>query len=125
MSEQLKRVGRFSREIWSNQSVAKSAIMLAMILAFHSIFDGMIIGLQTDAVTTYIITGAIGTHKSFEAIIVGTAFTKTNADKTTSTVWAMIFTFSGILGIITGIILSYANLIAVGCLNAISAGTFL
>jgi len=112
-------------ELSVSSKKALSSVVLAIVLTIHSIFEGVVIGLQKSPTSVWIISAAVTGHKIFESTSLGANFAKKDVNKKKTIFWVILFSIGNPLGIMTGIFLSTTNDIVAGCLNALSTGTFL
>jgi len=112
-------------ELSTNTRKSLSSVILSIVLTIHSVFEGMVIGLQKSPTSVLIISAAITGHKVFEATALGANFVKKEVSKKKAAMWVIVFALGTPVGLLTGLLLSNTTDIVAGCLNALSVGTFL
>ncbi|GFN76734.1 Zinc transporter zip1-like [Plakobranchus ocellatus] len=108
------------------------ALLLLFALSFHTIFDGLAVGLQTSESEVWSVFGAITIHKSIIAFCLGLELFQTNQEKPWRAIlWLLFFALMSPLGIGIGIELTSghvnetAKLLASSILQGLAGGTFL
>lgn len=95
-------------------------------LAFHGLFEGMALGIQSEIKGTVFLFLAIAAHKWAASLTLGISFVKVKLAKKQLIIMVMIFALIGPVGIALGLILSTtAGDNVEGILLAISTGTFI
>ncbi|XP_005102657.1 zinc transporter ZIP1 [Aplysia californica] len=108
------------------------AFLLLMALSFHTIFDGLAVGLQKDANEVWQVFAAIAVHKSIIAFCLGLEMFKNYAHSPVKAfLWMCLFSLMSPIGIGLGIILTSGNInedakdLSSSILQGVAAGTFL
>ncbi|GFN76735.1 Zinc transporter zip3 [Plakobranchus ocellatus] len=108
------------------------ALLLLFALSFHTIFDGLAVGLQTSESEVWSVFAAIAIHKSIIAFCLGLELFQTNPEKPWRAIlWLLFFALMSPLGIVIGIELTTghmnetAKLLASSILQGLAGGTFL
>ena len=108
------------------------SIMLLLALSLHTVFDGLVIGLQTTQVLVWTLLAAMSVHKALIAFSLGLAFLESHYEKVKE---AMLYLFAFSLvapvGVGIGTVVTEANFnpdaksYAAGILQAVATGTFM
>ena len=108
------------------------AFLLLIALSFHTIFDGLAVGLQTDEPEVWAVFGAICIHKSIISFCIGLEIWQTSRHKWIQAILMLsIFAIMSPVGIGVGIGLTsgsgneLARLLASSILQGLAAGTFM
>ncbi|KAK3793119.1 hypothetical protein RRG08_030202 [Elysia crispata] len=119
-------------EIQSHHAAGVRAFLLLMALSFHTIFDGLAVGLQTSSSEVWSVFAAITVHKTIIAFCLGLELFQSNVEKPwKAMVWLIFFGLMSPLGISVGIGLTSsginesAELLASSVLQGVAGGTFL
>ena len=108
------------------------AFLLLIALSFHTIFDGLAVGLQEDESEVWAVFGAICIHKSVISFCIGLEIWQSSRDKwVQALLWLSIFAIMSPVGIGVGIGLTsgsgdeLARLLASSILQGLAGGTFM
>ncbi|XP_022079431.1 zinc transporter ZIP1-like [Acanthaster planci] len=112
------------------------AVILLISLSFHSIFEGLAIGLQLTRKDVIDIFIAIALHKGIEAFTVSISFAQAYLSQTAKIVYCVVFSFMSPLGVAIGIpiamstreqkaAVSGSSLMLNAVLQALATGTFM
>lgn len=106
------------------------AIILTVALSFHSLFEGLAIGLQTSADAMISLLCAVVIHKGVMAFSLGLNIVQSNLSRKSFFVSLLIFSVASPLGVVIGILItnlqqSIGRDVANAFLQGISGGTFL
>lgn len=100
-------------------------MMLQLALSFHSVFEGMAIGLQTNMPSFLVLFIAVCAHKFVMAFCLGLTLAKTKINKWLFLILVGIFSVASPFGMVIGMILSGVDAMATAVLQALAGGTFL
>ncbi len=106
------------------------ALLLLIALSFHSLFEGLAIGLQTVIGELFSVFMAVIMHKAVLAFALGLNIAQTNLDRWKKWLSVTVFSVASPLGMAVGIALtnveaSIGRDVANGVLQGIACGTFL
>ena len=108
------------------------AFLLLIALSFHTIFDGLAVGLQVDEPEVWAVFAAICVHKSVISFCIGLEIWQSSRDKwVQALLWLSIFAIMSPVGIGVGIGLTsgsgneLARLLASSVLQGLAGGTFM
>ena len=106
------------------------AIILTIALSFHSLFEGLAIGLQTSADAMISLLAAVVIHKGVMAFSLGLNIVQSNLSKKSFFISLLIFSVASPIGVVIGILItnlqqSIGRDVANAFLQGISGGTFL
>ena len=109
------------------------SILVVIALSVHSLFEGMAIGLDTNASGVWMLTGAIAIHAVPIVFCVGTDMLTSGVKKMKLIVYMIILSLNTPIGILIGIIVtlhqesedSGSHVLAIGVLQGLAAGTLL
>ena len=108
------------------------AFLLLIALSFHTIFDGLAVGLQKDASEVWSVFVAIALHKTIIAFCLGFEMFKSYSEKAwKALLWMSMFSLMSPLGIGLGMLLTSGDIdenaksLASGILQGVAAGVFL
>lgn len=106
------------------------SILLTVALCFHSLFEGLAIGLQSEADALYSLFFAVIVHKSVMAFSLGMTIAQSMMSTKSLLISVSVFTVASPVGIIIGIIISSLEKslgrdVTNGVLQGIAGGTFL
>ncbi|RUS79139.1 hypothetical protein EGW08_013086 [Elysia chlorotica] len=114
------------------KAVGLRAFLLLIALSFHTIFDGLAVGLQTSESEVWVVFAAITIHKSVIAFCIGLEIFQGNRDKLVqAAMWLLIFAIMSPIGIGVGIGITsgssdeLARLLAASILQGLAGGTFM
>ncbi|RUS79137.1 hypothetical protein EGW08_013084 [Elysia chlorotica] len=103
--------------------------LLLIALSFHTIFDGLAVGLQTSESEVWVVFAAITIHKSVIAFCIGLEIFQGNRDKLVqAAMWLLIFAIMSPIGIGVGIGITsgssdeLARLLAASILQGLAGG---
>ena len=123
---------RSHHEIQGHHPAGVRAFLLLAALSFHTIFDGLAVGLQTNTAEVWAVFVAITIHKSIISFCLGLELFQSNTEKPwKAAVWLAVFALMSPLGIGLGIGLTEgrinetAELLASSVLQGVAGGTFL
>ncbi|CAH1783599.1 unnamed protein product [Owenia fusiformis] len=107
-----------------------AAFVLLLALSFHSIFEGIALGLQESNAQIWLLFVSLAVHKAFIAFGMGSTFVETFAKIRTTVIFMCIFAIVTPIGIVAGILITIyggdnGNNVATGVLQTIATGTFL
>ncbi|GFR93650.1 zinc transporter ZIP1-like [Elysia marginata] len=119
-------------EIQGHHPAGVRAFLLLVALSFHTIFDGLAVGLQDNTSEVWSVFAAITVHKSIIAFCLGLELFQSNMEKPwKAAAWLTFFGLMSPLGIGIGVGLTSgqidhsAELLASSVLQGIAGGTFL
>lgn len=128
----LPKVDASHHEIQGDHAAGVRAFLLLMALSFHTIFDGLAVGLQISTSEVWSVFAAITVHKSIIAFCLGLELFQSHLEKPwKAVVWLTFFGIMSPLGIGLGIGLTSgginetAELIVSSVLQGVAGGTFL
>ncbi|GFR58698.1 zinc transporter ZIP1 [Elysia marginata] len=108
------------------------AFLLLIALSFHTIFDGLAVGLQESDSEVWAVFAAITIHKSIISFCIGLEIFQSSRDKILQAViWLVIFAIMSPVGIVAGIGVTsgstneLARLLISSILQGIAGGTFM
>lgn len=106
------------------------AYLLVLALSFHSVFEGIALGTQTEIGSAVTIFLAIAAHTPLAGFALGVSMVKAQASLKMTLICLLIFSltvpFGGLMGLILSLYLTGNTLTAVsGAFQAFSSGTFL
>ncbi|KAK3770126.1 hypothetical protein RRG08_007037 [Elysia crispata] len=114
------------------QSVGLRAFLLLIALSFHTIFDGLAVGLQESDSEVWAVFAAITIHKSIIAFCIGLEIFQTSRDRILQAVLLLgVFAIMSPIGIGVGIGITsgsgdqLARLLASSILQGLAGGTFM
>jgi len=99
--------------------------LLLLALSFHGLFEGIALGLQKNAKSSFSLLLAILAHKWAEAITLGVSFTKANVEKNMFLKMIIIFSVFTPVGIGLGMILTACPSWVTSTFMSLSVGTFI
>ncbi|XP_022668736.1 zinc transporter ZIP1-like [Varroa jacobsoni] len=102
-------------------------VLIVVALSFHSVFEGLSLGLQSSASKTWIMLLAIALHKLVISFVLGFELCTSGVKKTAVLVYVVIFSVMSPLGAFVGIMTQrhFEETLVVTVLNGIAAGTLL
>lgn len=113
------------KPIASQQSSELTPYLLLAALSFHGLFEGIALGLQKNAKSSFSLLVAILAHKWAEALTLGLSFAKTQTEKPTFFKMISLFSIFTPIGIGLGMILtSFPNWVTCSFMS-LSVGTFI
>eukprot|EP00088_Acartia_fossae_P021816 TRINITY_DN2317_c0_g1_i1.p1 TRINITY_DN2317_c0_g1~~TRINITY_DN2317_c0_g1_i1.p1 ORF type:complete len:361 (+),score=47.84 TRINITY_DN2317_c0_g1_i1:71-1153(+) len=120
--------GHISHGVFEHSSLR--SILLLLALSFHSVFEGIAIGLQEKSSNLISIFIAIIVHKAVMAFSLGLNIAQSNLSVKSFLISTLIFSLASPVGAIIGILIadlpsSLPQSIANSCLQGIAGGTFL
>ncbi|GFS23868.1 zinc transporter ZIP1-like [Elysia marginata] len=108
------------------------AYLLLIALSFHTVFDGLAVGLQDDETEVWSVFAAVTIHKSIIAFCLGMEVFQSGLERPIQGfIWLGVFAFMSPLGIVIGIGLTSggvdetAKLLTSSVLQALAGGTFM
>lgn len=108
------------------------AFLLLIALSFHTIFDGLAVGLQESDSEVWVVFAAITIHKSVIAFCIGLEIFQSSRDKfVQALIWLLIFAIMSPIGIGVGIGVTsgstneLARLLVSSILQGMAGGTFM
>ncbi|GFO21894.1 Zinc transporter zip3 [Plakobranchus ocellatus] len=112
--------------------VGLRAFLLLIALSFHTVFDGLAVGLQTSESEVWAVCAAIAIHKSVIAFCIGLEIFQCSRNKPVSAVvWLFVFAIMSPIGLSIGIFLTtgtadqLTKLLVSSILQGLAAGTFM
>jgi zinc transporter 1/2/3 len=100
-------------------------MMLQLALSFHSVFEGVAIGLQTNMPSFLVLFTAVCAHKFIMAFCLGLTLAKTKISKWLFIVLVGIFSLASPFGMVIGMVMSGVDSMTSAVLQALAGGTFL
>ncbi|KAK3778132.1 hypothetical protein RRG08_052279 [Elysia crispata] len=114
------------------KAVGLRAFLLLGALSFHTIFDGLAVGLQETDSEVWVVFAAITIHKSVISFCIGLEIFQSNREKLLQAIiWLFVFAIMSPVGIGVGIAITsgssneLARLLASSILQGLAAGTFM
>jgi len=101
------------------------SMMLQLALSFHSVFEGMAIGLQTNMSSFLVLLTAVCAHKFIMAFCLGLTLAKAKMSNWLFLTLVGIFSVASPFGMVIGMIISGVNSMTSAVLQALAGGTFL
>lgn len=113
------------------ESVLRSVVLI-LALSFHTVFDGLVVGVQDTEAEVWTLLAAITLHKALEAISISLSLVDSHGQHPRSTfLYLFLFSLVSPLGLAIGTALTESNIdeeaqnLASGILQSIAAGTFM
>jgi zinc transporter 1/2/3 len=108
------------------QASGRSAVILLLALAVHSIFETMALGLSDTPLSAGLLALSIALHQPAESIALLVAFLKSGLSEGQTTRYLSLFSTVGTIGVILGLaVSSWASAVWDSIFVALTAGTFL
>eukprot|EP01064_Diplonema_japonicum_P020794 TRINITY_DN30367_c0_g1_i1.p1 TRINITY_DN30367_c0_g1~~TRINITY_DN30367_c0_g1_i1.p1 ORF type:complete len:269 (+),score=26.56 TRINITY_DN30367_c0_g1_i1:34-840(+) len=100
--------------------------VLMAVLSFHSVIEGLTIGIEVETKAVLLMTLGIGIHKGIAGIALGSSFLSASVPTAEATQLGAVFALSTPLGILLGFLArSVLPAAASSLIKALSAGTFM
>lgn len=108
------------------QASGRSAVILLLALAVHSIFETMALGLSDTPLSAGLLALSIALHQPAESIALLVAFLKSGLSEGQTTRYLSLFSTVGMIGVVLGLaVSSWASAVWDSIFVALTAGTFL
>jgi len=108
------------------QASGRSAVILLLALAVHSIFETMALGLSVTPLSAGLLALSIALHQPAESIALLVAFLKSGLSEGQTTRYLSLFSTVGTIGVVLGLaVSSWASAVWDSVFVALTAGTFI
>ncbi|PHJ20288.1 metal cation zip family protein [Cystoisospora suis] len=107
------------------EGIDGGAIFLMVALAIHGLFEGMIIGAETNFISVLVVTSVVAGHKWAESLMLMSQFMERGLAPRAYWLLMSVFIASSPVGILVGVGISGGGEVASGVCNALGAGTLI